>query len=496
MRIGEPRYYRAEQVRALDQAAIAQIPVSGYALMERAATAAWQAAWRRWPRIRRVHVYCGPGNNGGDAYLLAHLAREAGMSVCVSAPCGPPKGADARKAQSLWAGAQDSARGGSMAELPDLVVDGLLGIGLSRPISSAMAAAVAEIAEWRSRGAVVLALDVPSGLNADTGAAMGAAVTADLTVSFVARKPGLYTGSGPDYCGVRLFDDLQLPWALYSNVDAAAAGLGAATIARALPRRRASSHKGSSGRLLVVGGAPGMSGAALMAGRAALRAGAGLVRVATHPDHAVATAAAQPELMVVPVADSSSLRHYLAEADAVVVGPGLGQCAWARHLWAICLEAKLPVLVDADALNLLAREPLHQPNWVLTPHPGEAARLLGCSSREVQSDRFEAVMKLKDRYGGTAVLKGAGTLVGGHRTWLCPHGNAGMAVGGMGDVLSGVIGGLLAQGLDRDSAACVGVAAHALAADRAPAAGQRGLLPMDVVEQLPAVLAGDVARSR
>lgn len=489
MQNSEPRFYRAEQVRALDQAAIERLPITGFELMQRAAAAAWRLARRQWPRAQSVRVYCGAGNNGGDAYLFACLARAAGWQVEVVAPCGPPRGGDAERAYAEWAGPVSAAVGSSFDTVPDLLVDGILGTGLNRTVSSEVAAAIGAMAEARAAGTGVLALDIPSGLHADTGTAMGAAVVADHTISFVGRKIGLYTGAGPDFCGRRWFDDLGVPADIAPEVEATALGLGAERITRHLSVRRAIAHKGNSGRLLVVGGGPGMVGAAVLASRSALRSGAGLVRMATHPDHAAACAGAQPEIMIQPVEDGTALCALLAEADALVVGPGLGQGAWGRSMWSACLESWLPMVVDADALNLLAAEPTTNPAWVLTPHPGEAARLLGITNRQVQADRLVASQGLKDRYDGVAVLKGAGTLVRGKTIGLCPHGNPGMAVGGMGDVLAGVIGALLAQGLTPEDAASVGVAVHAIAADRHPLAGQRGLLPLDVVEQLPAVLA-------
>ena len=489
MQKSEPRFYRAEQVRALDRAAIERLPISGFELMQRAASSAWRLAMRQWPRGRTARIYCGVGNNGGDGYLFAHLAREAGWRVDVVAPCGAPRGADAEQACALWGGPVLTSADRAVDSVPDLLVDGMLGTGLNRPVSADVAKIVSEIAAGRAAGAGVLALDIPSGLHADTGTPMGATVTADHTVSFVARKVGLYTGAGPDYCGRRWFEGLGVPADIAPEITPVASGLGGVLIARELPPRRACSHKGSSGRVLVVGGAPGMAGAPLLACRAALRSGAGLVQLATHPMHATACAGAQPEIMIRAVDKRAELRALLANVDAVVVGPGLGQAAWGRSMWSACLEAQLPMVVDADALNILAAEPASNPAWVLTPHPGEAARLLGVSTRQVQGDRIDACRKLTERYEGVSVLKGPGTIVCGEGLALCPHGNAGMAVGGMGDVLAGLIGSLLAQGLNPESAAGLGVAVHALAADRHPNAGLRGLLPLDVVELLPAVMA-------
>jgi NAD(P)H-hydrate epimerase len=231
-----------------------------------------------------------------------------------------------------------------------------------------------------------------------------------------------------------------------------------------------------------------MAGAILLAARAALRGGAGWVSVATRAAHAAALTAAQPELMCHGVEDPRELRALLARASVIALGPGLGQGEWGRAMWSQALSAPQPLVVDADGLNWLAENPSRREDWVLTPHPGEAARLLGCATGEVQSDRLARAGELAQRYGGVSMLKGAGTLVQGRELALCPHGNPGMAVGGMGDVLCGLIAALIAQGLAPERAAQAGVLAHALAGDRAARAGERGLIPADLLAELRAVL--------
>ncbi|HVT35031.1 MAG TPA: NAD(P)H-hydrate dehydratase, partial [Nevskiaceae bacterium] len=311
------------------------------------------------------------------------------------------------------------------------------------------------------------------------------AVRADVTVSMLGRKPGLHTGAGPDHAGEVVLALLELPEEIYDGVAPAAHLLRDTDLSGWLPRRARNSHKGTYGTVLVVGGDHGMMGAALLAARAALRAGAGLVSVATRPEHAAAMTAAQPELMCRGVNSGRELAPLLREASAVVVGPGLGQDTWGRGLLARTLDSSLPLVVDADGLNLLSGEPDRRDGWILTPHPGEAARLLGgMRSADVQDDRLSAVRNLREKYGGVAVLKGAGTLVQGSQLMLCPYGNPGMAGGGMGDVLGGVIAALLAQGLTLETAANAGVLAHALAGDRAAYGGERGMLAEDLLAEL------------
>jgi len=252
-----------------------------------------------------------------------------------------------------------------------------------------------------------------------------------------------------------------------------------------LPPRPRASHKGDYGHVLVVGGDHGMAGAVRLAGEAAARVGSGLVSVATRLDHAAVIAAARPELMCHGVECARDLCVLLQRASVVAIGPGLGQSAWARELLAALLQTHSPLVVDADALNLLAQEPTRRDHWILTPHPGEAARLLDMTTGQIQADRLYAVQALQQRYGGVCVLKGAGSLVcASGSIAICEAGNPGMASGGMGDVLTGIIAGLLAQGLSLVDAACAGVYIHAKAGDRAAQEGERGLLASDLMPHL------------
>ncbi|MFA5938650.1 MAG: NAD(P)H-hydrate dehydratase [Sinimarinibacterium sp.] len=481
------RLYVAEQVRELDRRAIAG-GIPGYTLMQRAAAACWRALCENWGVPRRVVVVAGGGNNGGDGYEIARIARGARAVVDVfSVDETAPRG-DAATARSAW-----RADGGCTAPCPerlpdcDWVIDAVFGTGLSRAPAGAAAAAIAAINAARDRGARVLAVDVPSGLDASCGAVPGACVRADFTVSFIGNKFGLWTGHGPDCAGLRLFDALEVPANLIAGLEPIAVLQDDADLRR-LGRRPRDAHKGGSGHVLVIGGNHGMAGAALLAGRGALRAGAGLVSVATRPAHAPALTAAQPELMVHGVDAPAQLDALLQRASVVALGPGLGQDEWARALFAHALTGESALVVDADALNLLARLPRRRERWVLTPHPGEAARLLGCTTAEIQADRLGSLRALEARYGGAVVLKGAGSLVSGAPPQVCPYGNPGMAVGGMGDVLTGVIAALWAQGHSAAAAARFGVLVHARAGDRAAAGGERGLLPQDLIGELRSVV--------
>lgn len=468
---------------------------AGNALMERAGSTAYTLMRHRWPQAQHVSVLCGSGNNGGDGYVLARLARLAGLGVALGRVAGVPRsGSAADTARQGWlacGGAEQTDVHATLAGA-DVVVDALLGTGLDRPPTGAVADAIGAI---NACGRPVLALDVPSGLDADTGAAPGAVVQAQATVSFVVRKQGLYTGAARDCCGELAFDDLDVP------ADAAdAAGrppavrleLGALREAFLRPRRRGA-HKGDCGHVLVLGGDHGYGGAVRLAGAAAARAGAGLTSVATRAGHVAALIAGQPELMARGVDAAADVAPLLARASVLALGPGLGQGDFGRMLLGAALDSGLPLVVDADALNLLAVDPQRREDWILTPHPGEAARLLGQTTAQIEADRYAAARALHARYGGVVVLKGAGTLVcdGQMPVGVVPYGNPGMASGGMGDVLTGVIAALWAQGLPAFAAAALGACLHGAAADAIAARrGERGLLAGDLLDLLPALLNG------
>jgi len=485
--------YRAEQVRGLDQAAIEQHNLPGSVLMERAGAAAFLTLREVWPQARRIVVLCGTGNNGGDGFVLARQAHQDGLEVSVlqvGDAAGIKGEAFAALQRLQGAGLEpvpwEAAAAATVLAQADVIVDALLGTGLNGPVEGQWR----EVIEAAARAArPVLALDIPSGLEADSGRVLGVAVHAALTLSFIGLKRGLLTGAGPEYCGRIRFDDLKVPAAIYAQQTPAAVRLDAADLAGGLRARPRDAHKGEFGHVLVVGGDHGMSGAARMAAEAALRVGAGKVSVATRGTHAALLSTVRPEIMSHGVESAQALGALLERATVIAVGPGLGQSAWARELLGRVLEQPVPLVLDADALNLLAAEPLRHERWVLTPHPGEAGRLLGCTAAEVQRDRFAAAAAVAESFGGVCVLKGAGTVVHGgvshdSHAWpvgVCDGGNPGMATGGMGDVLTGIIAGLLAQGLDTGAAARLGVCLHAAAGDAAAKAGERGLLAGDLM---------------
>ena len=482
--------YTAEQMRRLDRCAIDQFAIPGLTLMQRAGAAAFAYLRWRWPEARRLAVICGTGNNGGDGYVVAMLALEAGLTVqLLQMGDGEKLGGDALACARAFLEAGGRVEPfQALAEEFDLIVDAVLGTGLEREVSGAWAGMVEAVNRYP---APVLALDIPSGLHSDNGRVMGCAIRADATVTFIGLKQGLFTGDGPDCCGEILFDDLQVPAVVYDTLKASSKRLTWMHYSDGLSPRRRTAHKGSCGHLLLVGGDSGFSGALQMAGEAALRSGAGLVSLATRVSHAALINSRRPELMSHGVESAADLAPLLARADVVAIGPGLGQATWGQSMLASVLECSLPLVVDADGLNLLAQEPLCRDNWVLTPHPGEAARLLGCSLAEIQADRFRAAELLQQRYGGVVLLKGAGTLINEGPAQLpgvCVEGNPGMASGGMGDLLTGIIGSLMAQGESSGRAARMAACLHGEAADLAALDGERGMLASDLLPFLRRLL--------
>ena len=489
-------------VRALEQRVASEDGIPTAELMARAGAAAFVVLRERWPQAQRITVVCGRGNNAGDGYVLARHAYQAGLQVQVLQLPGEPTDtgshvSDAAAALAALPVPPEGFEQGKLADA-DVIVDALFGIGLRGKPHSAAALVIAAI---NASHKPVLALDIPSGLDAETGAGVAHAVHANATVTFVAVKPGLVTGRAIEAVGELIYRSLGIA---ASRLSSSTEWLSLADLQARLPLRRRASHKGEQGHVLVVGGSAGMGGAARLAGEAALRTGAGLVSVYCHRDYAGGLLAARPELMVTgyePVPDFHQMDPLMARADVIVVGPGLSTAAWAMPVVEHVLHAapdsalkrQRTLLLDADALNLLAMRPPAEPlgQVILTPHPGEAARLLGVTTAEIEADRWQAVRELQRRYGGVVVLKGAGTLVcDGHHVSAIAGGNPGMASGGMGDVLAGVIGALCGQGFNRFDAARLGVALHGWAADQAveQRGGERGLLASDLFAHFAAGL--------
>lgn len=478
-------------LRQIEQAALAgRNPAP---LMERAGLAAAELARKlAGDSGRPVLILAGPGNNGGDALVVARHLRQWWFKVSVVCAGNPQQySADAAAALQAWR----KAGGEFVTEIPAaqdwaLVIDGLFGIGLKRNPDGNYAALVEQV---NALDVPVLALDIPSGLDADTGRVMGCAVQADHTITFIALKPGLLTLDGPDHCGVVHVADLGLA----AEVDAAAHGvlIGDDVLTHVLPPRPRNSHKGTYGSAGIIGGAHGMVGAALLAARAALKCGAGRVYAGLIAGDAPLVDAQQPELMLRPADAVLRLDHL----SALAIGPGLGDSADVAEYLDWALEIAVPLVLDADALNQIAsnaalKDKLKQrvTATILTPHPAEAARLLGCTTDEVQHDRVTAALRLARACNADVVLKGAGSICAwpdGH--WAVnTSGNPGMASAGTGDVLTGVIVALLAQGVDQRHALTAGAHLHGAAADQLvkTGCGPIGLTAGEIIDAARALL--------
>lgn len=503
--------YTAEQCRTLDKIAIEEAGIPGFTLMRKAAKAAFhwllkQSAYQQLSAAskagsyrQKVTVFAGTGNNGGDGFVVASLAKQYGIEtqVYVMGEVEKIQGdAQLAYAEALENGVSILPYVDGLELNSGFIVDAMLGTGLG---GGGVRGAYAEAIGLINRSELpVLSLDVPSGLCSDTGAILGAAVQATHTITFIGLKRGLLTGKGPEVSGKVVLSELEIPESVYSKVAVNAVIVDQYTATQALRPRPRESHKGLFGHVLVVGGDYGMAGAAAMAAEAAARVGAGLVSVATRPEHVTAIVSRRPEVMVHGVASGQQLAPLLESATVLVIGPGLGKSTWSEQLLQQVYQAEIPMVVDADALNLISEQRViekpYRNNWVLTPHPGEAARLLKQSTADIQLDRFQSAKALQNTFGGVAVLKGAGSLIADESlASLCQAGNPGMATGGMGDVLSGVIAGMLAQGLDLAQAARTGVTLHAMAADiAAKESGQRGLLATDLMLPLRRLVNSDL----
>jgi len=506
--------YQAAAVQQLDRLAIDTFGIEGFSLMQRAARACFAALLEHWPEARRLQVFAGAGNNAGDGYAIAALAAEQGLKSEIVFLSSPDRlSGDAAKAYAL-ARKKDVqlVAFNDYYQQPEcdsstVLVDALLGTGLDRKVTGDYAAAISLI---NATNKPVLAVDIPSGLHANTGEPLGCAVHADITVTFIGMKQGLLTGSAPNYTGKLFFSDLGVPPEVYLHADAATPRVKRVDIGSVrdfITPRAPAAHKGTFGHVVVVGGEHGYGGAVLMAAEAAQRSGAGLVSVITRSEHRAGMLARRPELMVSGTEDEGfNAAELLAKATVIVVGPGLGLGRWGEDLLQCSLATQMaqqtPLVIDADGLNLLAdrdngQTGLKRETWILTPHPGEAARLLNTSLDMVKADRFAVVAAMQQKWGGTCLLKGSGSLIRSSfamdTTLLCDEGNAGMASGGMGDVLAGITAALVAQGLPNDQALQCAVCVHGEAADLAAAeSGQRGMLATDLLPLIRQLLNPDL----
>lgn len=483
--------YTADQSRELDRTVIEKYGISGKVLMGRAGKLAFKHIFEFFDEVSNIVVLCGSGNNGGDGYVVALCALKAGFGVQVLYS-EPPKTKDAKLMYRRYlkqggVAKAYNARYGKMPARAELIVDALLGTGTQ----NAPRGLVEKMIRAANRsGLNIVSLDIPSGLNSDAGCAYNPCISALITVTFMTRKVGCYTVDGNDRCGAVIYESLGVPRDAFSQVSAIAHFIEPVKI---IPRRY-NTYKRDYGELAILGGSKGMLGAVLLAGRAGIRAGCGLVTVVSKPRHADILALHCPEVMSLDFGRKQKVQQLFDRSDALVVGPGMRDGAWGHRVFAAIRDFEGPVVVDAGALRVLAK-PLYRQrrdNWVLTPHPGEAAALLDCTTEDIQKNRMGSAAEIVRIYGGVCVLKGIGTIVSSleyPEAQICELGNPGMATAGMGDVLSGIIGALLAAGdYGLTEAAAAGVWLHSNAADfAADKKSDTGMIASDVIECLPRV---------
>lgn len=474
-----------------------------YQLMENAGAFAYKKLRELYPSANRLIVLTGHGNNGGDAYIVARLAINEGLQATVCELGNRQKlSDDARRAREKWQAAATRVTSRMAVTVTadkiefyqyDVCVDGMLGTG----IQGAVRAPYAEVIYQLNHADIpVLCIDIPSGMNADTGISEGEAVVADHTCTFVGIKSGLVTGQGKHFAGDLHFDDLQVGEE-FQRIAVPFCKMVDFRELPSFPSRQTNVHKGALGKLLCIGGNESYGGAVRLSAESALRTGAGLVKVFCHEASRHTVNGTRPEIMV--ETRREQFLQCLNWCTAVVIGPGLAKDVWAMELLtktlSHCMRFHKHMVIDADALNLIAENPrlaIPRNLAIMTPHSAEAGRLLNMSVQDVERDRYKVVTMLTEKFDAVAVLKGAGTLLASQKnTWVCKNGNPGMATAGMGDVLSGVLGALLAQGMSNRLSALYGVCLHSYAADKATEEnGQIGLLAGDLSPYLRRLING------
>jgi len=482
--------YQASEIKKIEQQAAKSSGYAMYQLMEKAGTASWQYLQKHWPEAEKITVICGKGNNAGDGFVLSRIAEAEGKTVqvlCVESKVDYKGDALIAYQTMIKQGIEPQIFQSSLLAEQDLIVDAILGTGLKGPLRENFHQVIDVVNAFADK-LPIFSIDIPSGLESDTGFINPTAVRATRTLTFIGLKSGMLTGHARDRCGLIDLDRLGIDEKAHQKFQAVAWVDDADALIDNLPKRSKVSHKGDYGHLLLIGGDYGFGGAILMSAIAAARCGAGMLTILTRDAHVAPILTQCPEAMIRSVtgADDPALTKILDNVDAVVIGPGLGQEEWGVSLFDEICKTQLPLLIDADALNILSTQNKVNSRWVMTPHPGEASRLLDKDTSTIQQNRYQAATLLQNKYSGVVVLKGAGTLItdDNQATTVCSEGNPGMATAGMGDILSGIIGSLLAQGLESSLAARTGVALHSRAGDLAAMNGQKGLMATDLVNPL------------
>ncbi|MBK4775724.1 MAG: bifunctional ADP-dependent NAD(P)H-hydrate dehydratase/NAD(P)H-hydrate epimerase [Pantoea sp. Edef] len=471
----------------LEQDGAKYLGINLYEFMLRAGNEIYKHISIHWPNAKHWLFLCGNGNNGGDGYIAARIAKISGKQVTLISYTGTrlTHSKEAQLAYKSWLLIHGTINEPSISwpDNVDIIIDALLGTGINR-IPDQMCSQLIEKAN--NYCAPILSVDIPSGLFASTGYVPGAVIAASHTLSFIALKPGQLTGKARDYIGKLYYIDLGLKSFLF-NKKAPILRCDSRFLSHWLKPHKPTSHKGDNGKLLVIGGNIGTVGAIFMTAEAALRTGSGMVRLLTYKANMIPIITTRPEIMIDELTNDDLLKKSLSWADVIVIGPGLGNNDMGTEILKKISESTKPMVWDADALNFLSVFKDKRNNRVITPHPGEASILLDVNTSTIEQDRLYAVKSLIDKYGGVVVLKGSGTIIADEKgnTAIADVGNAGMASGGMGDVLSGIIASLIGQNLTLFDSACAGCVIHGSAADElASYKGSRGILATDLFKVL------------
>ena len=503
------KLYTAKETKKIDNLAIKEKEISGYSLMQRAAEFALDVILKEFGPLEELVIFCAKGKNSGDGFLLGSLAKEFGLNVTIVTCCPSKeiKGVSSKAFKEMKASKARIISINSIGKLKvsrkAVIVDALIGTGIQGNLRKNIKDSILALNRLGTKLPVV-SLDIASGVNPDTGEVEDICVYADITTTFVAQKRGCFTSIGKKVSGEVMYSDLEIPKKLFTKVTATSSIVNFEEYIDKVVYREQDAHKGNFGHVLVIGGDRGLGGAGLLASKAAVYSGAGLTSLVTRPEHVNASLVSCPEVMVKGVNSGQDLEEHLIKPTVIAIGPGLGQTAWSEQMiQRVFWEAEkreVTVIMDADALNLIPKFKLSSKlprRLVLTPDPGEAATLLNTNVETIESDRFASSAKIQKKFNAAVVLKGSGTVIchqkNGIQQWgVCNCGNPGMATGGMGDVLTGIFAGMLAQGLTPKEACEVGVDLHAKAADQASFdLGEVGLTPSDVIEELRYLLKYD-----
>ncbi|WWP02701.1 MAG: NAD(P)H-hydrate dehydratase [Candidatus Dasytiphilus stammeri] len=476
-----------EQIKILEKEYIKSIGITLFDIMQRAGRAAFNIIKRLYPQTKYWLILCGNGNNGGDGYIIGSLAQIYGINVWLLTIENEKKISIERTlAKKMWltlGGKVHPFNGKLPGDNIDLIIDCLLGTGLNKAPGYPYNKIIINANQYH---APIIGIDVPSGLLADTGATPGVAIKAVHTITFISLKPGLLTGQARKYVGQLHYHSLEMDLWLnkrYHHSSIKRIEYNINHIKKKIISRSPISHKGKHGKLLLIGGDIGMAGAIILAGEAALRTGTGLVKILTHKYNILPILSARPELIVQEFT-IKKFDFYLNWSNTIIIGPGLGQEKWAKDACQKLKISKKNMLWDADALTNLAKDPNKCNNRIITPHPGEAARLLNLSIKEIENNRVQTAKILAKKYGGVVVLKGAGTIIASYKGQLtiADVGNVGLASAGMGDILSGIIGSFIGDNFSLYESACLGCVIHGKAADYlAKKYGTRGILARDIL---------------